>query len=154
LESRRCGSGAGNAARDGRADARFRRSTDGRAGRPCLDAGRVGLFPRPRRSPARVHRHASRQAPPGPRRRVTAHLAPRGMNVVRAIRVLAISGSLRSTSSTTALVHAAARLAPPEIDVSVYEGLGRLPAFNPDVDVEATPNAVAEFRAAVHAAEA
>jgi NAD(P)H-dependent FMN reductase/GNAT superfamily N-acetyltransferase len=76
------------------------------------------------------------------------------MDGLRAIRVLAISGSLRRASSNTALVCAATQVAPPGTNVSVYEGLGGLPAFNPDVDVEAAPSTVAEFRAALQAADA
>ena len=63
------------------------------------------------------------------------------------MNVLAISGSLRSSSSNSALIRAVAALAPPGISVHIYAGLGELPFFNPDLDVEpaassveATPN--------------
>lgn len=62
------------------------------------------------------------------------------------IRILAISGSLRAASISTALVKAAAALAPESVEVVVYDGLGDLPHFNPDLDREAAPIAVAEFR--------
>lgn len=50
------------------------------------------------------------------------------------MRLLAISGSLRAGSTNTALLEAAARLAPPGMTVVLYDGLGRLPIFNPDHD--------------------
>lgn len=72
----------------------------------------------------------------------------------KVIRVLAIAGSLRRTSSNGALVNAAAQLAPAGIDVSIYVGLDRLPAFNPDLDTETPPPAVEEFRAALQTCDA
>src|SRR5215471_10771578 len=70
------------------------------------------------------------------------------MNDVRANRVLAISGSLRSASSNTALVNAAALLAPSGIEVAIYENLDQLPPFNPDLDTDRPPTPVSAFRAA------
>jgi chromate reductase len=64
------------------------------------------------------------------------------------LRILAISGSLRAASGNTALLRAARIVAPPGLIVSLYEGLGDLPHFNPDLDAEAieAPHAVAELR--------
>jgi len=76
------------------------------------------------------------------------------MNDVRAIRVLAISGSLRRTSSNTALLNAAAQLAPSGIEVATYEDLGQLPPFNPDLDTDTPPTPVCAFRAALQSADA
>ena len=70
------------------------------------------------------------------------------------VRVLAISGSLRRVSSNTALIHAAVRLAPPTLKVSIYSRLELLPPFNPDVDTDAPPAAVQEFRAALEGCDA
>ena len=67
------------------------------------------------------------------------------------MKLLAISGSLRATSSTGALARAVARVAPVEVDV--YEGIGGLPHFSPDLD-EFPPIAVLALRAAVGAADA
>ena len=50
------------------------------------------------------------------------------------MRILAISGSLRSTSSNTAVLRAARTLAPPGIEIILYANLGALPHFNPDLD--------------------
>jgi NAD(P)H-dependent FMN reductase len=63
--------------------------------------------------------------------------------------VLAISGSLRSISYNSAVLHAAGRLLP---ELEVFGGLGELPLFNPDLDQAAIP-AVERWRAAVAAAE-
>lgn len=46
--------------------------------------------------------------------------------------VLALSGSLRAASSNTALLRAAARLAPAHLRVEVYDNLKALPPFSPD----------------------
>jgi len=62
------------------------------------------------------------------------------------MRILAISGSLRATSSNTILLNAAAALAPENVEVIVYRGLADLPHFNPDFDGDAAPPAVADFR--------
>lgn len=70
------------------------------------------------------------------------------------MRILAISGSLRAASSNSAVVRAATVLAPEHVDVIVYDGLGTLPHFNPDLDVEPLPPAVAELRAQVGDADA
>ena len=55
------------------------------------------------------------------------------------IDVLALSGSLRAASTNSALVAALAQNAPTGCRVSVYDGLGRLPIFNPDDEGERTP---------------
>ena len=70
------------------------------------------------------------------------------------IRVLAISGSLRRSSSNTALVGAAARLAPEAVGVSIYRELAELPPFNPDLDSDCAPAAVTRFRAQLRACDA
>jgi len=73
-----------------------------------------------------------------------------------AVRVLAVSGSLRAASSNTAVLHAMVALAPDDVTVAVYDRLAELPPFNPDLDVEgATPPAVvADLRARIGAADA
>jgi len=62
------------------------------------------------------------------------------------MRILGLSGSLRSVSVSTTLLKAAARIAPHNITIAVYDGLGSLPHFNPDLDKEPLPPTVAEFR--------
>jgi len=69
------------------------------------------------------------------------------------MRILAISGSLRTGSSNTMLLRAAVALAPQAFEVSVYDGLATLPHFNPDLDNEAAPPPVVDFRSQLHASD-
>ncbi len=68
------------------------------------------------------------------------------------MKLLAISGSLRRVSSNTALLRAAAALAPEGVEVVLYDGLGGLPHFNPDLE-ENEPPAVTAFRVLVREAD-
>ncbi len=68
-------------------------------------------------------------------------------------RILAISGSLRAVSTNTALLQAAALLAPPGVTVQMYDGLAGLPHFNPDLDAEPLPPPVAAWRRRVAEAD-
>jgi NAD(P)H-dependent FMN reductase len=56
------------------------------------------------------------------------------------IRILAISGSLRQFSSNTALLQAAIALSPKNIQMKLYDGLGDLPHFNPDLEPMEPPS--------------
>lgn len=71
-------------------------------------------------------------------------------------RIVAISGSLRHASSNSALLRALARVAPPEVEVLVYDVIGDLPHFNPDLDEEgaAAPPAVEGLRTLLIGADA
>src|SRR6266542_4369577 len=62
------------------------------------------------------------------------------------VQLLAISGSLRRTSLNTALLRAAAQLAPTGVEILLFAGLGDLPLFNPDLEGN-EPRSVLEFRA-------
>jgi NAD(P)H-dependent FMN reductase len=70
------------------------------------------------------------------------------------MRILAISGSLQRRSLNTALLRAAHALAPPGIEVQIYDGLGALPHFNPDDERDGASPAVADLRAELAAAGA
>ncbi|HMG52589.1 MAG TPA: NADPH-dependent FMN reductase [Kofleriaceae bacterium] len=70
------------------------------------------------------------------------------------MRVLAIAGSLRATSSNAALLRAASGVAPAGTEITLYDGLGELPHFSPDLDVEPVPAAVAALRAQIGIADA
>lgn len=70
------------------------------------------------------------------------------------LHLLAISGSLRAASANTTVLRAAARLAPEQVQISLYAGLGDLPHYNPDLDGETPPPAVIDFRARLRAADA
>src|SRR5262245_30526458 len=69
------------------------------------------------------------------------------------MRLLGISGSLRAASSNTAALRAAALLSPEGVSVEIYDGIGDLPHFNPDLDEDEPPPAVARFRGLVGAAD-
>ena len=68
-------------------------------------------------------------------------------------RILAISGSLRTGSLNTAMLEAAAQLAPDRVEVELYREIGALPPFTPDLD-DAIPERVRAFRALAAAADA
>jgi chromate reductase, NAD(P)H dehydrogenase (quinone) len=69
------------------------------------------------------------------------------------VRILAISGSLRAASLNSALLRAAARIAPADIEVEVSASIGALPLFNPDLESD-YPAAVRLFKARLTAADA
>ncbi|RWM15613.1 MAG: NAD(P)H-dependent oxidoreductase [Mesorhizobium sp.] len=69
------------------------------------------------------------------------------------IEILAISGSLRAASTNSALVAALAANAPADCRVTVYDGLGRLPIFNPDDEGERTPREASDLIEAVTRAD-
>jgi NAD(P)H-dependent FMN reductase len=69
------------------------------------------------------------------------------------MKIVAISGSLRSASSNTALVRAALAAAPPEVETALYDGLAGLPHFSPEMDGDAAPAAVRDFRAQIASAD-
>ena len=71
----------------------------------------------------------------------------------RLMKILAISGSLRAASINTALLEAAARLAPRDTEIVLYRDLAALPAFNPDDESDPLPAAPAALRAEIGAAE-
>jgi chromate reductase len=62
------------------------------------------------------------------------------------LRILAISGSLREKSSNTALMKAIIALSSGDIQFTIYGGLGDLPHFNPDLDLDDGPASVQELR--------
>jgi len=69
------------------------------------------------------------------------------------IEILAISGSLRAASTNSALIEALAANAPADCRVTIYDGLGRLPIFNPDDEGERTPPETARLIDAVTRAD-
>jgi len=71
------------------------------------------------------------------------------------MKILALSGSLRTNSYNTAIIKALQRL---DNNVEIYEDLGKLPLFNPDLDIHTleednSPKSVVEFRAKVREAD-
>lgn len=69
------------------------------------------------------------------------------------MHILAISGSLRAASWNSLLLRSLARLAPSDIKVLLYQGMGTLPLFNPDLECD-EPDSVASLRAQIIAADA
>jgi chromate reductase, NAD(P)H dehydrogenase (quinone) len=55
------------------------------------------------------------------------------------IEVLLVSGSLRAESVNTAVLRTAASLAGDGVRATLYDGMGRLPHFNPDDDPDGGP---------------
>jgi NAD(P)H-dependent FMN reductase len=69
-------------------------------------------------------------------------------------RVLCFGGSLRRVSSNRAALEAVQALAPASLRLELYSGMGALPLFNPDAEVDPVPPAVCELREAVGRADA
>ncbi|MEC5159518.1 MULTISPECIES: NADPH-dependent FMN reductase [unclassified Janthinobacterium] len=69
------------------------------------------------------------------------------------MKILALSGSLRAASLNSALLRALARIAPADIHVQLFAGVGALPLFNPDLEAS-DPAPVAALRQAILAADA
>jgi chromate reductase, NAD(P)H dehydrogenase (quinone) len=70
-----------------------------------------------------------------------------------AIRILGLSGSLRSGSHNTALLRAAALSLPSGVELEVYDGLRDLPHYDADLDVEPVPAEAARLREAIAEAD-
>jgi chromate reductase, NAD(P)H dehydrogenase (quinone) len=66
----------------------------------------------------------------------------------KTINILAISGSLRQTSSNTTLLQSAIELAPTNIKIKLYGRLNDLPHFNPDLENNDIP-AVTDLQAQI-----
>jgi chromate reductase len=69
------------------------------------------------------------------------------------MRVLAVSGSLRAGSYNTALLRSAAELAPPGVDVELFEGLRAVEPFSEDAE-GLEQEGVRAWREAIAAADA
>jgi chromate reductase len=69
------------------------------------------------------------------------------------MHILAISGSLRASSTNTTLVRAIMRLAPENMEIALYEGLADLPHFSPDLDSDEPPVAVLTLRKSLQEAD-
>ena len=69
------------------------------------------------------------------------------------IKILAISGSTRKTSSNLNLIKAIADLTSEIFTIIIFDGLSELPHFNPDLDNENVPQQVTDFRRQLREAE-
>jgi chromate reductase, NAD(P)H dehydrogenase (quinone) len=70
------------------------------------------------------------------------------------MRVLAISGSLRSDSHNTRLLRAAAELAPSLAKLELFEGLKGVPPYDEDDDGDLAPEGARRLREAIAEADA
>lgn len=72
------------------------------------------------------------------------------------IKVLALVGSLRAASANRQIAELAAEVAPDGVTVTVFDGLGDLPFYNEDLDLdpEGAPAAVTALRTAAAEADA
>jgi NAD(P)H-dependent FMN reductase len=71
------------------------------------------------------------------------------------VRILAFVGSLRAGSTNRRLAEAAVSLAPEGVEIEIYEGLGEVPFYNEDIDVnDSVPAAAARLRTAAEQADA
>lgn len=68
------------------------------------------------------------------------------------MRLLAVSGSIRTASSNTALLRAAAALAPAGVTITLTTAVAELPHFSPDLEAN-LPAAARAFRAEVDMAD-
>jgi chromate reductase, NAD(P)H dehydrogenase (quinone) len=58
------------------------------------------------------------------------------MTTIKTINILAISGSLKSTSANTNILRAITSIAPQNVVIKIFEGLDSLPHFNPETKEE------------------
>jgi chromate reductase, NAD(P)H dehydrogenase (quinone) len=68
-------------------------------------------------------------------------------------RILLISGSLREGSTNSAALRTISRLADGSVETALYGDLAALPAFNPDLDRDPLPAAVASLRDDIRASD-
>ncbi len=73
--------------------------------------------------------------------------------MIERIKILALSGSTRKTSSNLNLIKAIANLSAEIFVITVFDGLDNLPHFNPDSDNESAPKEIREFRTQLKAAD-
>jgi len=70
------------------------------------------------------------------------------------MQILAISGSLRTGSENSSLVRTLRDIVPYNVTVSIYDRLGELPPFNPDLDDDSPPPPVVHMRQLLRGADA
>ena len=75
------------------------------------------------------------------------------MCVLTPIRVVGVSGSLRSASYNTGLLRAAQQLAPERMTISIAD-ISAIPLYNGDLDRDGGPDAVQQLKETLRAADA
>src|SRR5213075_1156416 len=66
--------------------------------------------------------------------------------VHREVKIVAICGSLRAQSSNLKLLRKCIEIASPSMSIEIYDRLGELPHFNPDLDVDEPPPIIRDLR--------
>jgi chromate reductase, NAD(P)H dehydrogenase (quinone) len=61
-------------------------------------------------------------------------------------KIVALSGSIRENSSHQKALHSLKNYIPKGVDYEIYEGVQKLPHFNPDLDNEHPPDEVQLYR--------
>jgi chromate reductase, NAD(P)H dehydrogenase (quinone) len=74
--------------------------------------------------------------------------------LVAAMTILGVCGSLQRQSANLTLLNAATAAAPPDVQVVVFDGLGELPHFNPDIEASGAPESVRRWRRALAESDA
>ncbi len=70
------------------------------------------------------------------------------------IKILAISGSLRANSSNTNILRVLANLASEDVLIKIYDGIGTLAHFNPEIDDNRELISVQDWRSQISQADA
>lgn len=70
------------------------------------------------------------------------------------MKILGVCGSLQAASKNLTLLTTAARLAPAAVELVLFDGIGALPHFNPDIEENATPESVLRWRRALTESDA
>lgn len=65
------------------------------------------------------------------------------------MKILGLSGSARKASTNTALLRNLAGVSPHRAHVTIYDQIGKLPIFSPDIEGDKTPKVVCDFAAMV-----
>jgi NAD(P)H-dependent FMN reductase len=70
------------------------------------------------------------------------------------MKIIGISGSLKAASVNTAILRAMADICPSDCSFTIWDGLGALPHFSPDIDFDHSPGAVISYRALLKESDA
>jgi chromate reductase len=65
------------------------------------------------------------------------------------MKILAVCGSLQAKSKNLALLTAASTTVPAGVELVLFDGLGDLPHFNPDIEADSVPPIVLRWRHAL-----
>jgi chromate reductase len=70
-----------------------------------------------------------------------------------AINIVAVAGSLRRDSFNRRVLTALSALAPREMSINLYDGLGAVPMFNEDLELPSAPASVTQLRSTIALAD-